>query len=71
MRTLQVTCFVLAVILKLLSSPVAAEVNPVFSEEQVHKHRNCHIYLAPSKIGGWGVFAARDFEHGEIVEMWK
>lgn len=30
---------------------------------------NCEVYMAPSKIGGWGVYAGRDFEDGEIVEL--
>lgn len=30
---------------------------------------NCDIYLAPSEIGGWGVYAGRSFEEGEVVEI--
>ena len=32
---------------------------------------NCDIFLAPSKLngGGWGVYAARDFEESEVVEL--
>lgn len=31
----------------------------------------CDIFLAPSTLngGGWGVFAARDFEEYEIIEL--
>jgi len=32
-------------------------------------HNRCDIYMAPSKLGGWGVFAGRDFELNEIVEV--
>jgi hypothetical protein len=30
--------------------------------------RQCHLFLAPSTMG-WGVFAGRDFQKGEIVEF--
>jgi len=32
---------------------------------------SCDIFLAPSKLngGGWGVYAARDFEESEVVEL--
>lgn len=29
----------------------------------------CDTFLAPSKLSGWGVFAARDFAANEIVEI--
>jgi hypothetical protein len=47
----------------------AQSFDPVFSDEREYSDRPCDIYLAPSKIGGWGVYAARDFEEGEIVEV--
>jgi len=28
------------------------------------------IYVAPSDLHGQGVFAARDIEAGEIIEIW-
>lgn len=31
--------------------------------------QDCSIFLAPSSSGGYGVFAARDFAEGEIVEL--
>jgi hypothetical protein len=33
--------------------------------------QNCETFLAPSSLptGGWGVFAGRDFQEGEIVEI--
>lgn len=35
-----------------------------------HAPKNCDIYLAPSElIGGWGVFAGRDFEPNEVIEV--
>ena len=30
---------------------------------------SCDIYLAPSPIGGWGVYAGRDFDEHEVVEL--
>jgi SET domain len=53
----------------LLSSQAAAQVNSVFSDERAGNYPPCDIYLAPSKIGGWGVFAARDFEQYEVIEI--
>ncbi|CAB9505243.1 expressed unknown protein [Seminavis robusta] len=41
---------------------------PVFSPQRVGNYL-CDIYLAPSDIGGWGVYAGRDFDEGEIVEI--
>eukprot|EP00934_Nitzschia_sp_Nitz4_P004876 Nitzschia sp. Nitz4//scaffold62_size106224//43427//44701//NITZ4_004354-RA/size106224-processed-gene-0.30-mRNA-1//1//CDS//3329555850//4866//frame0 len=39
--------------------------SPASDDSFVH----CDIFLAPSSSMGWGVFAARDFERGEIVEI--
>ncbi|CAB9512186.1 unknown protein [Seminavis robusta] len=41
---------------------------PLFSPNRVGNYL-CDIYLAPSDIGGWGVYAGRDFEGGEVVEI--
>ncbi|CAB9524430.1 expressed unknown protein [Seminavis robusta] len=42
---------------------------PIFGPQR-NTSRLCDIYVAPSPDrGGWGVFAARDFEAGEVVEV--
>jgi len=30
---------------------------------------NCDIYLAPAPPRGWGVYAARDFEKNDVIEV--
>ena len=39
--------------------------------EQIEPWQHCETFLAPSSLptGGWGVFAGRDFQEGEIVEI--
>jgi FMN phosphatase YigB (HAD superfamily) len=69
---MKVTSFLWGAIIALvLLRPLqaGAEVNPVFGNERVDTDQPCDIYLAPSKVGGWGVFAARDFYEGEVVEI--
>lgn len=45
------------------------EADPVYSALR-DGHSNCNVYLAPSpSIGGWGVYAARDFEEDEVVDL--
>lgn len=64
-------------ILILLLVPTRASLNPGDKDDSTsgfyHPKRktasNCNIYLAPSEIGGWGVFAARDFSKNEMVEV--
>jgi hypothetical protein len=71
MMKMQVTCLLVAIITMVLlpSSQAAVQVNSVFSDERADNYPPCDIYLAPSKIGGWGVFAARDFEQYEVIEI--
>jgi hypothetical protein len=71
MTKTQVTslCSAIIIVVLLVSSQASAqESNPVFSEER-DQDQPCAVYLAPSNIGGWGVFAARDFELNEVVEV--
>lgn len=41
----------------------------VYKDDSTLPRRTADLYLAPSKIGGWGVYAARDFAEAEIVEI--
>jgi len=41
----------------------------LYSPLRQTRANNCDIYLAPSPPRGWGVFAARDFEEHEIIEI--
>ena len=34
-----------------------------------HTDASCDLFLAPSPVGGWGVFANRSFRRNEIVEI--
>jgi hypothetical protein len=63
MLTLARTLFLLV----LLFSPGSS--NEVSSSQQEASWQDCDIFLAPSSSMGWGVFAARDFKTGEIVEV--
>lgn len=38
-------------------------------EEKDSATYHCDTFLAPSKLSGWGVFAARDFDAHELVEI--
>lgn len=40
-----------------------------FIFEDTEEPLPCDIFMAPSKVGGFGVFAARDFVLDEVVEM--
>lgn len=43
----------------------------ISAEDDVDSWRNCETFMAPSSLptGGWGVFAARDFDEWEIVDI--
>jgi len=42
----------------------------VYGDARKDVEWNCDIYLAPAGNGiGWGVYAARDFAHYEVVEI--
>lgn len=41
--------------------------DPIFGVDS--ETENCEIYLAPSEKMGWGVYAGRDFEENEVVEV--
>jgi SET domain len=58
-----------AVLVSIQAASGSAPFDPVFSEKRLYSNLPCDIYLAPSKLGGWGVYAARDFERGEVVEV--
>ena len=45
----------------------AKDIDDFFGKDSVHA--TCDIYMAPSKLGGWGVFAARDFSRHETIEI--
>jgi SET domain len=66
---MQITSLLSGIISMVLlrSSHTAAQ--PVFSDQREANYPSCDVYLAPSPIAGWGVFAARDFEQFEVIEI--
>ena len=50
-----------------VGADLAFRYDPVFATASLAE--NCDVYLAPSEIGGWGVYAGRSFEEGEVVEI--
>ena len=49
--------------------PDDTTIPPLYSPLRSTPSNNCDIYLAPSPPHGWGVFAARDFDAYEIIEV--
>lgn len=57
----------LSVLLKAESTDPAEDT--LYSPYRDERRYNCDIYLAPSPPRGWGVYAARDFEKNDVIEV--
>lgn len=66
-----ITCPLLLLFLLLPTTTEAVWRSRSKEEENDSSWQSCEIFFAPSLLekGGWGVFAARDFEEDEIVEI--
>ena len=44
-------------------------VDDATAAQEIGEWQKCHTFSAPSQLGGWGVYAARPYKSGEVVEL--